>query len=113
MVFSTLAALRGLVQDDMTEASVADSEYETAYTATSGHKINTSVETYTEQRYRQKKEHKKKDNKKEKKRSSSRGQRRNTSANNKVNNCPSCKQFKHRKAHPQIPHVKWMWNKRI
>ena len=82
----TLAALRGLVQDDMTEGSVANSKFETAYAAILDNKSDTSVETYAERSHSQKKERKKKDKKNEKKRSSSRGRRHNTNANNEVNN---------------------------
>ena len=90
-VSSTLAALRGLVQDDMTKGSVADSNYYTAYAATSDDKNDSSVETYTEHRHRQKKDHTKKDNNKKKKGLSSRGRRCNTNANDEVNERPSYK----------------------
>ena len=66
-VSSTVAALHGLVQDNMTEASVVDSKYKTAYVATLDNKSNTSVETYAEHRHFQRKERQKKDKKKEKK----------------------------------------------
>ena len=111
-VSSTLAALCGLVQDDMTNGSVVGSEYETAYAATTDDDSDTSVETHAERRHHQKKERKKKDKKKEKKRLPSRGQRRDTDADNEVNDCPSCKKSKRRKAHPHIPHDKRMWNKK-
>ena len=29
-----------------------------------------------------------------------------------MNDCPSCKKFERRKAHPHIPHDKCMWNKK-
>ena len=111
-VSSTLAALRGLVQDDMTEGSVVNSAYETAHTATSDNERDTSVKTYAARRHRQKKERKKKEKKKEKKRSSSRGRRRDTDADDEVNDCPHCKKFERRKAHPHVPQDKCMWNKK-
>ena len=107
----TLAALRVLVQYDMTKGIMVDSEYKTTYAVTSDDKSDTSAKTYAKRRHHQKKEHKHKDKKKEKKRPSSRGRRRDTDSNNEVNDCPSCKKFERRKTHPHIPHDKCMWNK--
>ena len=108
---STLNVFRGLVTDNITEASVTDSEYETAYTATLDNKSDTSVETYAKRRHCQKKERKKKDKNKGKKRLSSCERRRDTNMDNEVYTCPSCKKFERRKAHPHIPHNKCMRNK--
>ena len=69
-VSSTLAALRGLVQDDTTINREAPSDYKTASVATSDDDGDTSIETYVKHRHHQKKEQKKKEKKKEKKKGS-------------------------------------------
>ena len=107
----TLAALRGLVQDNMTIDSEAPSGYRMAYAVTSDNDSNTSFETYTKHRHHQKKEQKKKEKKKKekKKRLLSRGRsRRNTNADDEVKNCPHCKKFERRKPHTHITHDKCM-----
>ena len=108
---STLAALRGLFLDPddatMAESSVATG-YETVYAATSDDS-NTSIETYAERRHCQKKEKKKKEQTKEKKKKK---KRRDTDKDNEINDCPHCKKHNRRKAHPHIPHERFMWNKR-